>query len=139
MSADNKGNSGNNELGATAASASDPTSDTFAPAAAGARSALADTAPSIPAVQIPLTRGAAAYQRIAHLADAIPESQLQRVNTDLTATSISARGAWPKIKSARADILRKNPTHDMKLFDAYEDICVSLGHVDAQVNATEEE
>lgn len=142
MSGDNKGNSANNELSTAAtAAAADPTSSTLTamPVTAGTHSALADTAPSIPAVQIPLTRGAAAYQRIAHLADAISESQLQRVNTDLTATSISARGAWPKIKSARADILRKNPNHDMKLFDAYEDICVSLGHVDAQVNATEEE
>jgi hypothetical protein len=142
MSGDNKGNSGHNELSTAAtAAAADPTSATFtaAPVAPGAYNTLADTAPSAPKVRIPLTLGAAALQRILHLADAIPESELQRVNTDLTASSVSARGAWPKIKTARADILRKNPTHDMTLFDAYEDICISLGHVDAQVNATEEE
>jgi len=86
-----------------------------------------------------ITLGAAAYARIAHLANAIPEAELQRVNADLNALSVTGIGAWPKIKSARADVLRKNPTHDMTLFDAFEDIVISLGHVEAQVDATEEE
>lgn len=139
MSGENKGNSVTNELDATQAATLDPTSatSTTTPVAAGAQNA--PNPPAAPAVKIPLTLGAAAYQRIAHLADAIPESELQRVNTDLTATSISALGAWPKIKATRADILRKSPTHDMTYFDAYEDISISVGHVDAQVNATEEE
>ena len=144
MSADDKSSSKTNEP------MNQQTAQSELKVAAASSAAVPDAAPvspstevgsgtATPPVKMPRTLGAAAYERISRLADAIAEDDLQRVNTDLTAMSVTALGAWPKIKSARADILRKAPTHDMTLFDAFEDICLSLGHVEAQVNATEEE
>ncbi len=87
----------------------------------------------------PLTIGGAALARIYKLAEVIPEDELDRVNVDLTAASVTGLGAWPKIKAARADVVRKLPHHDMTYYDAFEDICVAMGHVQSRVVATEEE
>lgn len=144
MSADGKSSSetnqqANQEPSVTASAASSAASSAGAPNAAPVSPSAAAGSTSGTPLKMPRTLGAVAHERIAHLADAIAESELQRVNTDLTSMSVTALGAWPKIKSTRGDILRKAPTHDMTLFDAFEDICLSLGHVEAQVNATEEE
>lgn len=87
----------------------------------------------------PRTKGEEAYLSIAHLADAYEESELLRVTTDLEATSITALSAVPKIKSARAEVQRKLPHHDMTYFDNFEAIAWALAYVNAQVDATEEE
>jgi hypothetical protein len=105
----------------------------------GAANAFITPSPTVNPLERPRTKGELAYLTIAHLADAYPESELLRVTTDLEATSVTAIGAVPKIRAARADVLRKIPHHDMTYFDLFEAIAWALAYVCAQVNATEEE
>jgi hypothetical protein len=80
--------------------------------------------------------GFAAYRRIAKLAEAVREDDLLRINVELNVVSTTALGALPRIKALRPECVRRLPQHDMTLFDAFEDIVLSLDYTDAAVRAS---
>lgn len=83
--------------------------------------------------------GEAAFQRVASLVDTIVEEEVPRINVDLTAVVVSARGALPKIKELRPEILKQLPHYELTLFDAFEDIVAALGYVDSALRASSED
>lgn len=85
---------------------------------------------SLPAINEEL-RSQEAYQRVAHRIAAVPLTDLQLVNLDITSAVATVLGALPEIRAVRPE-MEKLPGLDLAAIDQLEDLALALRHVNTQ-------